>query len=277
MPGSLIRGSSSFRSWYFDLRAADRVAAALQPHARECALRGCCVQRDNGGRDQCSWQPEFASLRSLHTFTSSVGCRGSVAAFLALAIAGVTSGDSETVRAAYLAMHLITWFVIVPLSLASLLTELIDSLGTPWGLFRHYWVVTKLLLTLLATIILLVHTQPIDRVADVASRMDLIAGDLRQVRLQLDRRRARPARQSMRPRDIVRRGPMARCFMARCFWCSWCRRRRTGDRASHESMTRTVSGNQGRRFHSSAWRLNDENSRRRVHNVRGNGLFPAVL
>jgi len=117
--------------------------------------------------------------------TSSVGWLGSVAAFLALAIAGVTSHDPQVVRAAYLAMHLTTWFVIVPLSLASLLTGLVDSFGTPWALFRHYWVVTKLLLTVLATIILLVHTQPIDRVAEVAARVDLAASDLRQLRLQL--------------------------------------------------------------------------------------------
>ena len=57
-------------------------------------------------------------------------------------------------------MHLTTWFVIVPLSLAALLTGVVESLGTTWGLFRHYWIVTKLLLTVLATIILLVHTQP---------------------------------------------------------------------------------------------------------------------
>jgi len=54
--------------------------------------------------------------------TSSVGWLGSVAAFLALAIAGVASQESQIVRAAYLAMHPITWFVIVPLGLASLLT-----------------------------------------------------------------------------------------------------------------------------------------------------------
>ena len=117
--------------------------------------------------------------------TSSVGWLGSVAAFLALVIAGVTSHDPQVVRAAYLAMHLTTWFVIVPLSVASLLTGLVDSFGTPWGLFRHYWVLTKLLLTVLATVILLVHTQPIDRVADVAARMNLAASDLRQLRLQL--------------------------------------------------------------------------------------------
>ena len=117
--------------------------------------------------------------------TSSVGWLGSVCAFLALSIAGVTSRDPQIVRAAYFGMHLTTWFVIVPLSVASLLSGLVDSLGTPWGLFRHYWVVTKLLLTVLATVILLVHTQPIGRVAELAARVELAASDLRQLRLQL--------------------------------------------------------------------------------------------
>jgi hypothetical protein len=117
--------------------------------------------------------------------TTSVGWLGAVAGFLALAIAGVTIQDPQTVRAAYLAMHLITWFVIVPFSLAALLTGLVQSLGTPWGLFRHYWVVTKLLLTTLATIILLVHTQPIGRVAAVAAVTTLSTSDLWELRLQL--------------------------------------------------------------------------------------------
>ena len=117
--------------------------------------------------------------------TSSVGWLGAVAAFLALAIAGVTSSDPQIVRAAYLGMYLTTWYVIVPLCVASFLTGLVDSLGTSWGLFRHYWVVTKLLLTVLATIILFVHTQPIDRVAGIAAQIDLASSDLRQIRLQL--------------------------------------------------------------------------------------------
>src|SRR6266850_2822668 len=117
--------------------------------------------------------------------TSSVGWLGAVGAFLALAIAGLVSQDAQIVRAAYLSMHLTTWFVIVPLCLAALLTGIVQSVGTTWGLFRHYWVVTKLLLTLLATIILLVHTQPIDRVAAVAAQTTLAATDLRQLRFQL--------------------------------------------------------------------------------------------
>src|SRR5262249_14317403 len=117
--------------------------------------------------------------------TFSVGWLGAVAGFLALAIAGLASEDSQIVRAAYLAMHLTTWFVIVPFCLASFVTGLIESLGTPWGLFKHYWVVTKLFLTLLATVILFVHTQPIDRVADVAARTTLAHAELRGVRQQL--------------------------------------------------------------------------------------------
>jgi hypothetical protein len=117
--------------------------------------------------------------------TSSVGWFGAVAGFLALAVAGVTSQDAQIVRAAYLSMHLITWFVIVPFGAAAFLTGVIQSLGTPWGLFRHYWVVTKLMLTALATLILLVHTQPIGRVAAVAAQGTLSGGDLWQLRLQL--------------------------------------------------------------------------------------------
>ena len=86
---------------------------------------------------------------------SSVGWLGAVAGFLALAAAGLTSQDAQMVRAAYLAMELIAWFVIVPLALASLLTGLVQSVGTTWGLFRHYWVLAKLLVTVLATIVLL--------------------------------------------------------------------------------------------------------------------------
>jgi len=116
---------------------------------------------------------------------SSVGWLGSVAAFLALAIAGVASQDPQLVRSAYLSMHLFTWFVIVPFSLVGFLTGIVQSLGTPWGLFRHYWVVTKLLLTTVATIILLVHTQPIGRVAAMAAVTTLSTGDLWRLRLQL--------------------------------------------------------------------------------------------
>jgi hypothetical protein len=69
----------------------------------------------------------------------SVGWLGAVAVFLALAVAGLTSEDVGLVRGAYLTMDWAAWFVLVPLSFASLLTGVVQSLGTTWGLFRHYW------------------------------------------------------------------------------------------------------------------------------------------
>jgi len=65
--------------------------------------------------------------------TSSVGWLGAVAGSLALAVAALTSQDAQMVRAAYLAMELTGWFVLVPLALASLLTGLVQSLGTKWA------------------------------------------------------------------------------------------------------------------------------------------------
>ena len=100
---------------------------------------------------------------------SSVGWLGAVLTFLALALAGLTSEDRNTVRAVYLAMESIGWFVLVPLSLASLLTGLVQSLGSAWGLFRHYWVVFKLFINVAATIVLLLYMETLDHFARVAT------------------------------------------------------------------------------------------------------------
>ena len=117
--------------------------------------------------------------------TSSVGLLGSIAAFLALSIAGLNSQDIQTIRAAYLAMDLIARFIIVPLAFASLLTGLIQSLGTPWGLFRHYWVLAKLLLTAFATTILLIKLNMIGHAAHLAAETILRYADLSTVGMEL--------------------------------------------------------------------------------------------
>jgi hypothetical protein len=117
--------------------------------------------------------------------TSSVGSLGAVAGFLALAVAGLTSGDFQLVRAAYLAMELIAWFVIIPLVSASLLTGLVQSLGTQWGLFRHYWVLVKFLLTILVAVVLLLQMELISYMAGAAAEAALTSADLREARISL--------------------------------------------------------------------------------------------
>ena len=113
---------------------------------------------------------------------SSVGWIGAVAVFLALGVAGLTSQDAQVVRAVYLAMEPAGWSVLVPLSLASLLTGLVQSLGTKWGLFRHYWILIKLLINVFATIILLLYMQTLGYLAGVAAQTTLSSGDLSALR-----------------------------------------------------------------------------------------------
>lgn len=104
---------------------------------------------------------------------SSVGWIGALVVYLALAITGLTSHSAQMVRAAYLAMELAAWFVIVPLSLASFLSGLVLTIGTAWGLFRHYWVIFKLFLNVFAVIVLLLYTQSIGHFAGIAANETL--------------------------------------------------------------------------------------------------------
>ena len=101
--------------------------------------------------------------------TSSVGWFGAVLAFLALAVIGFTSDNEPTVRGAYLLMAPAAWFVLVPLAHASLLSGIVLSLGTSWGLFRHYWVVLKLGITVFSTVILLIYMGTFRQMAGVAA------------------------------------------------------------------------------------------------------------
>jgi hypothetical protein len=110
---------------------------------------------------------------------ASVGWLGAVVAFLALAVAGLTSQNAQLVRGVYLAAEPLIWFVIVPLAFASLLTGLVQSLGTTWGLFRHYWVLFKLLINVFATIVLLMYTQTVGVLADVAAESGAGVSQLR--------------------------------------------------------------------------------------------------
>jgi hypothetical protein len=99
---------------------------------------------------------------------ASVGWIGAVMAYLALVVAALTSEDGQTVRAAFRAMEL-SYFVLVPLAAAALLTGIVQAMGTTWGLFRHYWVVFKLVLTVVATTVLLLHWPAVGALAEAAA------------------------------------------------------------------------------------------------------------
>jgi uncharacterized membrane protein len=113
--------------------------------------------------------PRLRKLALTAHVAASVGWVGAVIVFLTLAVIGLASDDPETARGAYLVMEPAAWFVLVPLAFASLLTGLLQSLVTAWGLLRHYWVVFKLLINVLTTTVLLMYMQTFQLMADVAA------------------------------------------------------------------------------------------------------------
>jgi len=116
--------------------------------------------------------PRVRRLVLVAHVTTTVGWLGAVLAFLGLAIIGVTSEDTATVRGVYLVMAPAARYVLVPLAFASLLIGVAQSLGTTWGLVRHYWVLFKLLITAAATGILLNYLATFDALAAIAADQD---------------------------------------------------------------------------------------------------------
>ena len=123
--------------------------------------------------------PRLRKLMLAMHLTVSVGWIGAVAAYLALDLTVATGTDEELLRAAYVGMELIASYVIVPLALTAVVTGLVVSLGTKWGLFRHYWVVISFLLTIFATVVLFRETGLIGSYADVAADRATSAAQLR--------------------------------------------------------------------------------------------------
>src|SRR5262245_11874356 len=113
--------------------------------------------------------PAMRKLLLTTHITVSVGWVGAVLAYLALVIAAMTGESDQFLRAAWIALELIGWYVIVPLALAALVSGIAIALGTPWGLFRHYWVLSSLLLTAVATGVLLRHMSTLSFFASIAA------------------------------------------------------------------------------------------------------------
>lgn len=76
----------------------------------------------------------------------SVGLLGDSAGFLAVAIRGATTNDSELARASWELLNMFSLLFGIPLGFAALLTGITLGLGTRWGVLRHQWVTIKLLL-----------------------------------------------------------------------------------------------------------------------------------
>ncbi|MER5883859.1 DUF2269 domain-containing protein [Streptomyces sp. NPDC001941] len=78
----------------------------------------------------------------------SVSWLGLTLGLLALGITAYTTEDASLTAASYRAMRVFADWLLVPVSLIALLSGVVLSLGTPWGLALHRWVWIKFWLTL---------------------------------------------------------------------------------------------------------------------------------
>ena len=115
--------------------------------------------------------------------TFSVSWIGAVVCFLALAISGLSNIDPQILNSNYYAMNLIAQFVIVPLAFATLISGIVQGLGTSWGLVQHYWVLVKLSITVVSTVILLLKLRLINELASAG--LDIGNSSFNEARLEL--------------------------------------------------------------------------------------------
>ncbi|MFI2633873.1 DUF2269 domain-containing protein [Streptomyces collinus] len=82
---------------------------------------------------------------------ASASWLGLTLGLLALGITAATGGSAGTVEASVRAMKLFADWLLLPVAFLTLLSGLLLSLGTVWGLARYRWVYTKFWLTLATT------------------------------------------------------------------------------------------------------------------------------
>lgn len=121
------------------------------------------------------------AMLTMHV-ASSVGWLGAICAYIALNIPVYVSEDEQSIRAAYLMMEPVMRYALIPLAAVALATGVVQALGTPWGLLRHYWVTISLVLTTFAFTILVLHLPAVETLAAAAAdphaEVDRLGGDL---------------------------------------------------------------------------------------------------
>lgn len=122
------------------------------------------------------------ALLAVH-LVASIGWVGGAMGYIALGIAAETSADAATIRGVWLAFDVLGWWVLVPEAIVTLLTGVLLAVRTRWGLFQHYWVVVALLLTLLCTVVMVLHLRDVSATAAMARTADAtelqhLGGDL---------------------------------------------------------------------------------------------------
>jgi hypothetical protein len=120
-------------------------------------------------------------LLLLHVICA-VGWLGMHIGNVTMVITGLVTDDPGTQQTAFRAVDLLGGMLLIPISLLAFTTGVLLALGTRWGLVRHWWVLTKFVLTLIPVLLIplsllpgyrdlvdLVNAAPPDRVVAVGN------------------------------------------------------------------------------------------------------------
>ncbi|MFI9050582.1 DUF2269 domain-containing protein [Streptomyces sp. NPDC053427] len=114
-------------------------------------------------------RPARRALLVVHVAVS-VGWLGLTLGLLALSITGYTTASPDLAAVSYRAMKIFGDWLVLPVALIALVSGLVLSLGTPWGLARHRWVYVKFWLTLITVLLSVFSLRPgIDHLAAQAA------------------------------------------------------------------------------------------------------------
>ncbi len=105
----------------------------------------------------------------------------------ALSLTGLRTEDPRTMATAYTAIGMFAVPLMLALGLLTLATGVTLSLGTRYGLLRHWWVVVKLVANLVLTVLVVVALRPVlaEATAQAATVDPSLPGRLARVRVDL--------------------------------------------------------------------------------------------
>lgn len=131
------------------------------------------------------FSPRFRKVALVLHVATSVGSMGSVAAFLALAVAGLMTSEMVASSSVYPSMDLVTSVIIVPLLASTLVLGVIQALFTPWRLLDHWWVLAKLIVTSATMAVLVVQLPGIAALADASIAELPFSSELKRIQLSV--------------------------------------------------------------------------------------------
>jgi len=96
------------------------------------------------------------AVLTTHVVTA-VGWLGTDAVLVAFGIAGMSGADPAVI---YPALGLVGQWLFVPFSILVWLVGVFNAWATPWGLLRYWWVVVKLVITTVMSLLVLFALRP---------------------------------------------------------------------------------------------------------------------